>query len=74
MNNNTAPRVKQSAGTSQANAAVIADRYEGEAQPPTKTPEEHRLEKIEESRKVREHLNRLLAESNARIAAERRRG
>lgn len=75
MNQNTAPRDKRTAGTSQAAQCVKHEREEvklGEDGKPLLSPEEHRLKKIEEALEVRKELDRLRTETNARIWAERR--
>lgn len=73
MKTNTATRVKQSAGTSQAGASVKADRRDEEATPPTMSPEEFRLSKIDEALAVRANIERLRAAANDRYREERKR-
>lgn len=60
----------QETGSSQASKA--AKSHDVEETPPRIDPEEFRLQKIAEALKVREELDRLRAESDARVREERR--
>lgn len=74
MNQNTTKRPLQSAASTHASACVKRSRAEEQIEDgvPTVSPEQHRLNKIQEALIERDRLNRLLKESNERVLVERR--